>query len=93
MALEAPTWLYVMWSSWDSRASLRGEMILFGFLNFLEQNICPPPFILFVSTSTQDLAFVGGGGFSCWLVSATSPNSFESIVFVGSNILSSARPR
>ena len=45
MALEAPTWLYVMWSSWDSRASLRGEMILFGFLNFLEQYICPPPFI------------------------------------------------
>ena len=59
MALETPTWLYVMWSSWDSRASLRGEMILFGFLNFLEQNICPPPFILFFN---QHARF----GFCCW---------------------------
>ena len=37
-----------------------------------------PPFLL----STQDLAFVVGGGFSCWLISAMSPNGFESIVSI-----------
>ena len=38
--------------------------------------------IYLFSTSTQDLAFVVGGGFSCWLISAMLPNGFESIVSV-----------
>ena len=42
----------------------------------------PYLFIYLFSTSTQDLAFVVGGGFSCWLISAMSLNSFESIVSV-----------
>ena len=37
-----------------------------------------PPFPI----STQGLAFVVVGGLTCWLVSAMSPNNFESIIFV-----------
>ena len=49
---------------------------------FLRAEHLPTPLYFIFSTSTQDLAFVVGGGFSCWLISAMLPNGFESIVSV-----------